>query len=151
MKADAMIWACSTRGWTVSYLKNLAVKIWMKETTWSGLRYENDIQVEVKAKIKAVPLHATKTLGERRYSPYSFSTSALDGGECSASCLGERNPGTHCTGGWVGPRACLDTEARGKIRCLYQGSNLDRLVVQLVARHYTDWDTRLTSSGSCVR
>jgi hypothetical protein len=31
---------------------------------------------------KAVPLHAW---GERRYSSYSFSTSALDGGEWSAS------------------------------------------------------------------
>jgi hypothetical protein len=28
---------------------------------------------------------------------------------------GERTPSTHCTGGWVGPRAGLDTEARGKI------------------------------------
>jgi hypothetical protein len=28
----------------------------------------------------------------------------------------ERTPGTHCTGGWVGPRAGPDTEARGKIR-----------------------------------
>jgi hypothetical protein len=30
---------------------------------------------------------------------------------------GERipSPGTHCTGGWVGPRACLDTEVRRKI------------------------------------
>jgi hypothetical protein len=27
----------------------------------------------------------------------------------------ERTPGTHCTGGWVGPRVGLDTEARGKI------------------------------------
>jgi hypothetical protein len=27
---------------------------------------------------------------------------------------GERTPGTHCIGGWVGPRAGLDTEARGK-------------------------------------
>jgi hypothetical protein len=27
----------------------------------------------------------------------------------------ERTPGTHCTGGWVGPRAVLDIEARGKI------------------------------------
>jgi hypothetical protein len=27
---------------------------------------------------------------------------------------GERTSGTHCTGGWVGPRAGLDTEARGK-------------------------------------
>jgi hypothetical protein len=28
---------------------------------------------------------------------------------------GQRTPGTHCTGGWVGPRAGLDTEDRGKI------------------------------------
>jgi hypothetical protein len=27
----------------------------------------------------------------------------------------ERTPGTHCTGGWVDPRAGLDTQARGKI------------------------------------
>jgi hypothetical protein len=26
-----------------------------------------------------------------------------------------KDPGTHCTGGWVGPRAGLDTEARGEI------------------------------------
>jgi hypothetical protein len=25
-----------------------------------------------------------------------------------------KDPGTHCTGGWVGPRAGLDTEAGGK-------------------------------------
>jgi hypothetical protein len=25
-----------------------------------------------------------------------------------------KDPGTHCTGGWVGPRAGLDTEATGK-------------------------------------
>jgi hypothetical protein len=31
------------------------------------------------------------------------------------------------------------TEARGKIPC--RGSNLDRPVVQSVARHYTDWAT----------
>jgi hypothetical protein len=28
---------------------------------------------------------------------------------------GERTPGTHCTGAWVGPRAGLDTEARETI------------------------------------
>jgi hypothetical protein len=38
--------------------------------------------------------------------------------------LGERTPGTHCTGGWVGLTAGLDTEARGRISCLYWGSNL---------------------------
>jgi hypothetical protein len=54
--------------------------------------------------------------GERRHSSYySFTTSALDGGEWSAS-LPDRafTPGTHCTGGWVGPRSGLDTEVRGK-------------------------------------
>jgi hypothetical protein len=58
----------------------------------------------------------------------------------------ERTPGTHCTGGWVGPRAGLDTEVRGKLSRLCRGSNLDRPVVEPVARHYTDWATRLTSS-----
>jgi hypothetical protein len=33
----------------------------------------------------------------------------------AALCPGERTPGTHWTGGWVGPRAGLDTKARGKI------------------------------------
>jgi hypothetical protein len=67
--------------------------------------------------------------GERRYSSYSFTTSALDGGEWSESrpgrafTLEERTPGTHCTGGWVGPRAGLDTEVRGKILCPCRGSN----------------------------
>jgi hypothetical protein len=50
----------------------------------------------------------------------------------------ERTPGTHWTGGWVGPRAGLDTEAREKILCPNRGSNLDRPVAQSVARHYTD-------------
>jgi hypothetical protein len=82
--------------------------------------------------------------GERRYSSYSFTTSALHGGEWSASCRGHALPlgkGAHCTGGWVGPRAGLDTEARGKILYPCKGSNLNRLVVQSVARHYTDWAT----------
>jgi hypothetical protein len=41
---------------------------------------------------------------------------------------GERTPGTHCKGGWVGPRAGLDTEDRGKILCPCRGSNPGRLV-----------------------
>jgi hypothetical protein len=69
-------------------------------------------------------------------------TSALDGGEWSASrpgrafTPGERTSGTHCTGGWVGPRAGLDTEDRGKILCPCRVSNPDRPVVQPVVRHY---------------
>jgi hypothetical protein len=60
----------------------------------------------------------------RRYSSYSFTTSALDRGEWSASRPGRSlppgkgPPGTHCTGGWMGgPRAGLDTEVTGKILC----------------------------------
>jgi hypothetical protein len=58
--------------------------------------------------------------GRGVYSSYSFLTSALDGDEWSASrpgrafTPGEGTPGTHWTGGWMGPRAGLDTEARGK-------------------------------------
>jgi hypothetical protein len=47
----------------------------------------------VKGKGKAVPLHAMEALGgERRYSSYSFTTSALDGGEWSASRPGRALP-----------------------------------------------------------
>jgi hypothetical protein len=56
---------------------------------------------------------------------------------------GVGTPGTHCTGGWVGPRAGLDTEATGKVVYLCRGSNPDRPVVQSAVRHYTDWATRL--------
>jgi hypothetical protein len=46
-----------------------------------------------------------------------FLTSALAGGEWSASCSGrfkpgERAAGTHWIGGWVDPRAGLDDEKR---------------------------------------
>jgi hypothetical protein len=37
-------------------------------------------------------------------------------------------PGTHWIGGWVGPRAGLEAEARGKILCPCRGSNPDRPV-----------------------
>jgi hypothetical protein len=59
-------------------------------------------------------------LGEWRYSSTHSLTSALDGGEWSASrphCFTsrERDPGTHWIGGWVGPRAILDTVVKRKI------------------------------------
>jgi hypothetical protein len=50
-----------------------------------------------------------------------------------------KDPGTHWRGGWVGPRAGLDTEDRGKILCPCRGSNPDRPVVEPVVRHYTAW------------
>jgi hypothetical protein len=45
------------------------------------------------AEAKAVPLDGMKALGgERRYSSYSFTTSALDGGEWSATRPGRALP-----------------------------------------------------------
>jgi hypothetical protein len=76
-----------------------------------------------KVKNKAVPLHAMKALGgERRYSSYPFTTSALDRGEWSSSRPGRALPPGK------GP------EARGKIICPCRESNPDRPVVQPVVR-----------------
>jgi hypothetical protein len=46
----------------------------------------------------------------------------------AALYLRERTLGTHCTEGWVGLRACLDTEARGKILCLCRRSKPGRSI-----------------------
>jgi hypothetical protein len=80
---------------------------------------------------KVVPLRSLQAhLGDRRYSSYSFLTSALEGGEVVSITPrphftpGKIVPGTHCIGGWVGPRAGLDAEVRGKILCPCRGSNL---------------------------
>jgi hypothetical protein len=51
----------------------------------------------------------------------------MGGGVVSVTPRPRFTPGTHCTGGWVGPRAGLDTEDRGKIICSCRGSNLDML------------------------
>jgi hypothetical protein len=49
-----------------------------------------------------------------------------------------KDPGTHWIGGWVGPRAGMDAEARRKILSPAR----DRTpVVQSAVRHYTGWAT----------
>jgi hypothetical protein len=76
-------------------------------------------------KVIAVSVHAIEALGggERRYSSCSSLTWVL-GGVWSALrpgralALGKGHPGTHWTRGWVGPKASLDTEARGNILSL---------------------------------
>jgi hypothetical protein len=61
-------------------------------------------------------------MGERRIAP-PFFTSALDGGEWSASRPGHFNPRerafvTHWTGGWVDPRAGLEDVEKRKFLAL---------------------------------
>jgi hypothetical protein len=82
------------------------------------------------------PLENIEALG-------SFLTSALDGGEWSASRPGrslprEMIPSTYWTGGWVDVRVGLNEEATGKILCLCRGSNPDRPVIQSVGIHCTE-------------
>jgi len=57
-----------------------------------------------------------------------FLTSALDGGEWSASHTGrftrrQREPDTHCIGGWVCPRAVLDAVVKRRIPSRRRDSN----------------------------
>jgi hypothetical protein len=69
-----------------------------------------------------------------------FLTSALDGGEWSASCpcrftRMERATDTHWIGGWVGPELVWMLWRREK-SCTAGNWTQD---IQPVARHYTDW------------
>jgi hypothetical protein len=87
------------------------------------------LNLTLRAKAKAVPIHAMEALGGEEYSSYSYFNSALDGGEWSASrpdrasppqgkdprCPPDRRLG--------GPRAGLDTEAREKILLSLPGLN----------------------------
>ena len=45
-------------------------------------------------------------------------------------------PSTHCTGGWVGPRAGLDRCGKSRLH-----TGFDPRTVQPVASHYTDYAT----------
>ena len=69
--------------------------------------------------------------------------SALDGGGGSAPRPGRlyprERPGTHCTGGWVGPRAGLDGPK------ISSQPGFDPRTVQPVVSRYTDWATRPTT------
>jgi hypothetical protein len=92
------------------------------------------LQAHVRIKVKLslcfnrAPRHEG-VLGEWSYISTNFLASALDAGEWSASRPGrfiprKRGPGTHCIGGWVGPRAGLDAVVQTEIRSPYRDSNL---------------------------
>jgi hypothetical protein len=100
-------------------------------------------------KLKQSHYTPRRRLRERRYSSYSFLTSALDGGERSASRPGRTLPPGkgHSVpigqeAGWT-PEPVWTQRLEEKSSCICRGSNLDRPVVQSVAKYYTDWGTRL--------
>jgi hypothetical protein len=98
--------------------------------------------MKLKQNVKVKQSHNTpvKAQGERRYSSYSFTTSALDGGEWSASRSGPPVP-TGQGAGWVSEPVWTQ-RLEEKIFCLCRGSNPYRPVFQSVVRHYTDRATR---------
>jgi hypothetical protein len=82
--------------------------------------------------------------GEWRYSSTHSLTSARDRDEWSVSrpdrfTPREKAPGTHCLGGWVGPRAVLDAVVKRKIPSPRRKSNPRNPIVQPITQHYTDW------------
>jgi hypothetical protein len=103
----------------------------------------------LKVKYKAVPQHLYRSGRERSYSSYSFMTSAIEWGEWSASrpgralALGKGPPVPIAQEpGWA-PEPVWTHRLEEQSSCLCRRSNLDRPVVQSVARRYTDWATRL--------
>jgi hypothetical protein len=84
------------------------------------------------------------------YSSTHSLTSALYGGEWSVSRSGRFTPmegdsGTHCIGGWVGPRAVLHSVVKRKIHSPCQESETRNPIFQAVAQRYTDW--AITANG----
>jgi hypothetical protein len=109
-----------------------------------GLKVENGLNwVSIKVKLSPcfflnwAPRHEG-VLWEWRYSCTHSLTSALDGGEWSASRSSgftprERVSDTHWIGGWVGPRAVLDTVVKKKIPSHRRESNPKTPIVKPVA------------------
>jgi hypothetical protein len=97
--------------------------------------------VPVLFELSATPWRHTE---EWKYSSTHSLTSALHGGEWSASRLGlftprERAPGTHWIGGWAGPKVILDAVVK-RIPSLHRDSSPRTPIVQPAASCYTGWD-----------
>jgi hypothetical protein len=117
---------------------------------WTVFFYVNIIDtilILYMLKLKLSHYTPWRHLRGRRYSSYSFSTSAQDVDERSASRPGRAlTPGKAPPvpivqeAGWA-PEPVWTQRLEEKSSCLCQRSNLDRPVVQSVVRHYTDWPT----------
>jgi hypothetical protein len=86
----SFLWKCLLVRSKISY--PVAFSLTALQNNMSSWPLLSLIQRANSNKKKAVPLHAMEALGGERYSSYSFTTSALDGGEWSASRPGRALP-----------------------------------------------------------
>jgi hypothetical protein len=136
----------STTQKTNFILKETGLYDWCspKRNSQDDLEYRV-LMAKVKLSLCLTKHHSMKaSWREWRYSSNQSLTSALDGGECSASRPGrfnprERAPDTHSLGDRVGPRAVLNAVVNRKIPSPRRKSNPRTPIVQPVAQHYTDW------------
>jgi hypothetical protein len=88
------------------------------------------VKVKVKLPLCLTKHHAMKVYWGMEVQLHTFLTSALDGGVWSALrpgrfTPGEKAPGTHWIGGWVGPRAVLGAVVKRKIPSPARNRNLE--------------------------
>jgi hypothetical protein len=102
--------------------------------------------------INWVPRHEG-VLRQWRYSSTHSLTSALNGGELSASCPGhftprERAPGSDCMGGWVGPRAVLDLKTQLNMMDVLKLSEFHQKSCHILSFHIKNLQTESLNATS---
>jgi hypothetical protein len=107
------------------------IKMDLREIWWRGMDWI-DLAQDME-QWRAVVITVVKLVCYALYWSHVLLTSALIGGESSATCSDrfapmERAPGTHSIGGWVGPRTGLDDVKENSWH--YRESNSDPSVVQ---------------------
>jgi hypothetical protein len=103
----------STKMWKSPVTGYYLILMFVLESRDAADPWEPERYSHYAANVKVKLSHAMKTYGKVEVKLHAFLTSALDVDGWSDSRPGrftarERAPGTHCIGGWVGPRAGLD-------------------------------------------
>ena len=91
-----------------------AVKIQAVSVLLNTSCRRHNLHCKRKDKVRPITGHEGPE-GEQMYSSTLPSTWALDGGGWSTPRPGRITSGTHCMGGWVGPRAGLDECGKSRL------------------------------------
>jgi hypothetical protein len=132
----------SKNAWSYTSTPQYVFMAWCLVKRRDNFTFTSSCLVKVKS-LRLAKYHALKAHGRWRYSSIHSLTSALDGGEWSASrpgrfTLRERTSGTHWIGSWVGRRAVLDAVVKREIPSFHRESNPRTPIIQPVAQRYTD-------------